>query len=172
MSRKVSIKHPNGNEDFVMFFRNHMTELRWLAKENPTAYAIFMFLCEHMDRGNGIICPSTLLEEYFNISKRTVQRAIKHLNDNGFICIMKVGTSNAYIINPSIAWTSKKEGIEYCQFDGTFLIDRKQNLDYSMEKERLKMKNYSARAKQIPGQLAFATYTEALLEDNLIEEQE
>lgn len=158
------------NDDFVMFFREHMPELRWLSIENTTAYNIFMFLCEHMDRSNGLICPSSILEDYFNVSKRTVQRAIKYLSDNGFICIMKVGTSNAYIVNPSIAWTSKKDGIEYCQFNGTFLIDRKQNLDYSLEAQRTKIKNYTKRAQQVPGQLAFATYTEAVLEDNLIEE--
>lgn len=171
MSKKKEIRTP-GNEDFVMFFRNHMPELRWLSIENPTAYNVFMFLCEHMDRSNGLICPSSLLEQYFNKSRVTISRAIQYLSNNGFICIMKVGTANAYIVNPSIAWTSKKEGIEYCQFNGTFLIDRKQNLDYSLEAQRLKMKNYSTKAKQIPGQLAFASFTEAVLEDNLIEEHE
>ena len=151
------------NKDFVMFFRDHMTELRWLSRENPTAYQIFMFFCEHMDRGNGLVCPLSILEDYFGYSKRTIQRAIKHLSDNGFICVLKVGTSNAYVINPQIAWTSKRNGLEYCQFNGNILIDRKQNMDYSLDKQRLKMKNYSTKAKQIPGQLAFSTYTEELM---------
>lgn len=175
MARSKNQLDHHKNDNFVMFFREHMPELRWLSMENRTAYNIFMFLCEHMDRGNGLICPSSLLEDYFNISRMTVSRAIRHLYDNGFIDILKVGGSNAYIVNPSIAWTNKKDGIEYCQFNGTFLIDRKQNLDYSLENQRIKMKNYSSKAKQIPGQLSFATFTNELVgieEGDIVEDEE
>ena len=170
MSKK-EVDNFDKNENFIMFFREHLAEMRWLSQENPTAYNVFLFLCEHMDRGNGIICPSSLMEQYFNKSRVTISRAIKHLYDNGFIDILKIGTSNAYVINPSIAWTNKKAGIEYCQFNGTMLVDRKQNLDYSIEHPRTKMRNYTKKATQIPGQLSFAQLPEALevQEDDIVD---
>ncbi|MDR3668864.1 MAG: replication/maintenance protein RepL [Ignavibacteriaceae bacterium] len=118
----------NGN--FVMMYRDHMPEVRWLMKKSGIASSILNFIMEHMDSKNALICSQQVFIDYFEISRPTVARAIKLLYDNGFIDILKSGTSNVYIVNKEIAWTSWNNQKEYCQFNGNILISKSENKDY------------------------------------------
>lgn len=129
------------NSNFIMLFRDNIPELMWLQMNHPRAASILMFLCNHMDRCNSIVCPSNILEEYFNVSRQTISENIRRLYEFGFIDILKCGTSNVYVINPDFAWTSEKKGMEYCSFNGKILINRKDNKDHDIEKQRRKLKS-------------------------------
>ena len=75
-------------------------------RQNATAFQIFMFICEHMDGYNALMASYQVFMDYTDKSKDTIRKAIKYLYDNGFVDILKSGTSNVYIINQDIAWTS------------------------------------------------------------------
>ena len=94
------------NSNFVMIYREHMPEIRWLMKKSRYASNIFNFILEHMDYNNALMCSYQVFMDYFEISKDTVRLAIKILKENGFIDILKSGTNNVYIVNQEIAWTS------------------------------------------------------------------
>lgn len=94
------------NSNFVMMYREHMPEIRWLMKKSKYASSIFNFILEHMDYNNALMCSYQVFMDYFEISKPTVTRAIKLLKDNGFIDVLKSGTSNVYIVNQEVAWSS------------------------------------------------------------------
>ena len=127
-------KDEKKNSDFVQLYRNHITEVRWLLNKNPLACEIFLFLLEHMDTSNALACSSALLEDYFEKSRTTIFRAIKVLKEEGFVHTLKLGTSNVYIVNQDIAWSSWNNKKEYCKFEGKILVSRKENKDYAYKK--------------------------------------
>ena len=133
------------NSNFVMLYRDHIPELRWLMKKSGIASGILHFILEHMDYQNALICPSSVLEDYFDISRTTAHRAIKLLKDNGFIDILKMGTSNVYIINEEIAWSSWENQKQYYKFNGNVLISAKENKDYVYQSQSDKFKSLRVR---------------------------
>lgn len=135
----------NGN--FVMMYRDHMPEIRWLMKKSGIASSILNFIMEHMDNKNALICSQQVFMDYFEISRPTVARAIKLLYENGFIDILKSGTSNVYIVNKEIAWTSWNNQKEYCQFNGNILISKTENKDYFYRNQFDKFKELREREK-------------------------
>jgi DNA-binding PadR family transcriptional regulator len=60
----------------------------------------------------------------------TIYRAIKTLQDNGFIDVLKMGTSNVYIVNEDLAWTDKNTKKKFAKYDGKILVSKKENKDY------------------------------------------
>ena len=122
------------NKDFVQLYRQHLAEIRWLAKNNAVAMEIFMFILEHMDKRNAVACSYAILEDYTGKSKATITRAIKVLKDNGFIGILKMGTCNVYIVNQEVAWTTDHDKKEYFKFNGTLIVSKKENKDYAYKK--------------------------------------
>lgn len=118
------------NNNFVMMYREHMPEIRWLIKKSRYASNIFNFILEHMDYNNALMCSYQIFMDYFEISSETVRKSIKILKDNGFIDILKSGTNNVYIVNQEVAWTSWDNQKKYCKFQGNVLISAKENKDY------------------------------------------
>lgn len=135
------------NHNFIMMYRNFMPEMRWLMKKSGIASSILNFIMEHMDNKNTLMCSYNVFIDYFEISKPTVTRAIKILYDNGFIDILKSGTSNVYIVNHEIAWTSWENQKKYCKFDGKILISQKENKDYVYKSQYNKFKQLREREK-------------------------
>ena len=118
------------NRDFVQVYRENMKELRWLMINHPSASSILFFIMEHMDGKNALCCAHSVIADYFEISERTVSRNVKILKDNGFIDILKSGTTNVYVINPEVAWSSWNNQKAYAKFEGNILINKKENKDY------------------------------------------
>lgn len=133
-------KREQKNSNFVMMYREHMPEMRWLMKKSGIASGILNFIMEHMDYQNALMCSYQVFMDYFEVSADTVRRAIKLLRDNGFIDILKSGTSNVYIVNSEIAWASWENQKKYCKFQGNILISATENKDYDYRRqfERLK----------------------------------
>lgn len=133
------------NKNFVMMYRDHMPELRWLMKKSGIASSILNFIMEHMDNKNALCCSYQVFIDYFDISKDTVRRSIKLLKDNGFIDVLKSGTSNVYIVNDEVAWTSWENQKKYCKFQGNILISATENKDYYYRSQFDKFKELRER---------------------------
>ena len=93
-----------------------------------------------MDHTNALACSYAVFEEALGKSKATVTRAVKVLKDNGFLSVLKMGTSNVYIINQEVAWSSWDNKKKYCKFNGNMLISHKENKDYRYSKTSTKVK--------------------------------
>jgi len=133
------------NKNFVMMFRDHMPEMRWLMQKNGTAASMLNFIMEHMDNKNALMCSYEVFIDYFEISKDTVRRYIKLLYDNGFIDILKSGTSNVYIVNQSVVWNSWNNQKQYCAFDGNILVSKTENKDFEYRSQYDKFKQLRIR---------------------------
>ena len=118
------------DRDFVKVFRNHIDDIAKLARENGKAYDLFMLLIKHMDGTNALCVSNKALQELLNCSKPTVCKAVKYLKDNGWVCVLKNGTSNVYIVNPDVAWTSYGNQKQYCKFQANVLLSSTENAEY------------------------------------------
>jgi len=133
------------NRNFVQLYRDNMPEIRWLMSKNGTAAGILFFILEHMDGKNALACSYAVFEDYFEVSKPTVTRALKLLRDNGFIGVLKMGTSNVYVVNTDIAWTSWNNQKEYAFFEGNILVSKKENKDYTYRNQFDRFKSIRER---------------------------
>lgn len=93
---------------FYMMSRAAEKNLRALQKENATASLVFSFLREHMAIGtNAVTVSNEALAAFLSVSTRTIVRAVKHLKDNRYVQVIKVGSTNSYIVNEQIAFSGR-----------------------------------------------------------------
>ena len=118
------------NRDFIQLYRDHIDDVAKLARDNGKAYDLFMLLVKHMDGTNALAVSNIALSELLQVTTRTVQRAVKYLKDNGWVCVLKSGTSNVYIVNPDVAWTSYGNQKQSCKFQANVLLSSSENAEY------------------------------------------
>lgn len=118
------------NKDFVQVYRRHIDDIARLAKENGKAYDLFMFLIKHMDGSNALCVSTAVLAELMETSTRTIMRAVKYLKEKGWLCVLKSGTTNVYIVNPEIVWTSYADQKCYCKFETNVILSSTENAEY------------------------------------------
>ena len=118
------------NRDFVQLYRDHIDDVARLAREGGKAYDLFMLLIKHMDGTNALCVSNKALQEILKCSKPTICKAVNYLRDNGWICVLKSGTSNVYIVNPDVAWTSYGNQKAYCKFNANVLLSSSENAEY------------------------------------------
>ena len=107
---------------WTQFNNEHTKELMWLAIKHPKAHAILYFLIDQMDEYNAVMCSYKVIEDVINVKQATVARNIKVLKDNGFIAILKSGTSNVYAINDSVYWKSWGNNKRYSKFPANVVL--------------------------------------------------
>ena len=95
-----------------------------------------------MDNRNTLACSNAVLEEYFDKSRSTIQRATKTLVEGGFVAKFKVGNSSVYTVNPDLAWTDKRTNKKFSKYDGNILVSKKESLDYFHSENYEKFKSY------------------------------
>jgi hypothetical protein len=68
-----------------------------------------------------------LLAEELEVSERTIRRAVRHLEEGNHLVVAKVGTANAYILNPAEVWKTYEEHKRFCAFGARTLASKAQN---------------------------------------------
>jgi len=120
VEREKSKKQKN---KFVQITDPHgLIAMRAVYAKSKVAGDLFQFMMQYMDRSNCLICSMNLLAEGIGKSRVTVARAIKLLEQNKYILIAKVGTTNAYHLNSSICWKAWANGKPYAKLSGTVLL--------------------------------------------------
>lgn len=107
---------------WTQYNNEHTKEMMWLALKHPKAHAILLFLVDQMDTYNAVICSMQVLQEVLEIGRTTASNAIKVLKDNGFIAVLKSGTSNVYAINDSVYWKSWGNKKQYSKFPANVVL--------------------------------------------------
>ena len=103
--RKREKKSPYS--DFAQLNREKIPHLDRACRDNPTAVRILLFIMQHMNHCNVLLCPYRVFEEYLGLSQATVARGLRYLREKGFISVeKKPGIGNTYILNDELAWTS------------------------------------------------------------------
>jgi Fe2+ or Zn2+ uptake regulation protein len=128
------------NHNFIQLYRDNMPELRWLMANHNFASSLLFFILEHMDNRNFLACSYAVFEDYFGKSRSTVYRAVKLLEENGFLNVLKMGTSNVYVVNEDLAWTDGNDKKKFAKYDGKILVSKKENKDFESKSQFDKFK--------------------------------
>ena len=123
-------KHKSKFKDFYQINKKHSDKLITLALKNPKANALLLFILNNMDGLNALQCSSIVLQEALGMSRTTIYRLTKYLQQNGFIAILKSGTSNVYIVNDDLAWSSWGNNKQYCKFPATVMLSGTENAEF------------------------------------------
>lgn len=92
----------NKQLDFLRLFRQGCKQIRSLLRDNRAAADLFLYLAENADMNSGAVAvDQTVLAHELGCSDRHVRRAIKALEDGGFI---RRAGATVFAINPAIIW--------------------------------------------------------------------
>jgi len=100
----------------------HTKELMWLARKHGVALAMLYFLVDQMNDYNAVMCSYQVLQEVLEISKSSVIRNLNVLKTQGFIAILKSGTSNVYTVNDNVYWKSWGNKKKYSKFPANVIL--------------------------------------------------
>lgn len=132
---KKSIYH-----DFAQLNKKAIPNIIKASQENPKACQVLLFILMHMDKLNALVCSYQVFQERLGLSQATVARAIKYLKQNGMIAVLRSGSSNVYIANPDIAWTSSGDKVKYCQFPANVVLSSSEQEKFSqVDFDRMKV---------------------------------
>lgn len=109
-------------KNFAQLNRDKIAHIIACANADKQAVRILLFIIEHMDKFNALLCSYKVFEEQLNISKPTITRAIKYLKEKGFISVYRSGTSNVYVLNDDLAWTNTGDKHKYCKFPANIIL--------------------------------------------------
>ena len=84
---------------FYQINKDNSDYLRSCLDENPKALKLLLFIFDHMDKYNAVICSYKVFQETLGMGQATVARCVKYLKDHGFLYVYKTGTSNVYVAN-------------------------------------------------------------------------
>jgi DNA-binding transcriptional regulator YhcF (GntR family) len=122
------------NPPFVQFYKHSLPFVRKLVKLNGTASQVFIFLVENMEGDNAIIVSQQAMSEVLGIAKRTVQYAIKYLQENKYIDVIKSGTTNVYCVNADIVWQQSHDKKKFAKFAARVFVTESEQV--AVKKER------------------------------------
>lgn len=95
--------------------------------DNRAAAKLYMFLANNCGHDNAVVCTYDLLAEELELSERTIRRAVRHLEEGDHIVVAKIGTANAYILNPEEVWKTYEEHKRFCGFSARALASKTEN---------------------------------------------
>lgn len=116
---------------WTQFNLEHTKELMWLALKHPKAHAILYFLVDQMDEYNAVMCSTNVLEEVLGISRQTISKNITLLKENGFIAVLKSGTSNVYTINDKVYWKTYGNKHQYSKFPANVVLSMSEQDEFT-----------------------------------------
>lgn len=132
----------NKNKDFLQLYRKELRSMRGLTTKNSTSMQILLLFAEKMNKQNAIVISMKALQQITGHSRATLSRAVKTLKDESFIKIVKIGTSNAYILNSNVFWTTHADHKEKISvFSATVIATgAEQNEKYIENWDKVKLK--------------------------------
>jgi hypothetical protein len=139
-------------KNFYQFNREHSANMIKLAGKYPKSHQVLLFLLEHMDMYNAVMCSYKVLCEILEFSESTAKRAVKVLKDFGFIAVYKSGTANVYAINKNLAWSSWGTNHKYAKFGANIIIaesEQETNKPRNTKAKTLKHKEIIVEDKKV-----------------------
>ena len=121
---------------FYQVNKDNSEYLRSCLDENPKALKLLLFIFDHMDKYNAVICSYQVFQEALGMSGRTVSRCVKYLKDNGFLYVYKSGTSNVYVANKDLVWNSWGNNVEYCEFPANIILSASEQEEHAKVRDK------------------------------------
>lgn len=110
---KAAYDKKRQNDHFVQVYEKAFCKLQWLIAENRSAAILYMYLAENIDTNGALVASQKALIELTGLSRTSLYRAIKLLEEIGSLVRIKVGRMTVYALDPAEVWrsfNSAKEG--------------------------------------------------------------
>lgn len=112
-----------------------------LISRKPRAAELLHHLVAQMGQQNAVVVSQKVLGQLMGKSLDTVQRALRVLEDEKWIQVVKMngpGTVAAYVVNDRVAWGQKRDQLYLSVFSATVVADRADQDAQSLESTALK----------------------------------
>ncbi len=113
-----------GNDNFVMLFRDKIAILRQVAREEPTAMRVLLVFIENMATDNVLAISQRTVSEMAGLSQSTVCRAYSYMKKIGLIDVFMVGSQPCVAVNAELVWASHANGKKYAKCRATLVISK------------------------------------------------
>lgn len=97
------------NHDFVQVKKSDLILLTELAGTSLIAHKMLMMLVQTMNKENVVIFSQKAMQQELDVSRPTIDRAIKLLKNDLWVQVIKIGSVNAYVMNSSVFWTGRRD---------------------------------------------------------------
>lgn len=125
---KKELSQDEKNIDFVQIYSDTFKNFGDLTKKSPISAQILFFFIQNMAVQNNALSVSlTALSEILGYSKPTLIKAIKVLESDKYIEVIKQGTSNIYVVNEKVAWRRARNQRQYAIFSATVIATSTEN---------------------------------------------
>ncbi|MDM5181737.1 hypothetical protein PO883_31650 [Massilia sp. DJPM01] len=104
------LKRDVDDPEIVRMSKIYMDETIDLAKQNASAFKILMLMVSKMTKVNSLMISNESLEKLTGSSNSTIKRAVRYLREEGWLDVVKAGSSNIYRINSDIFWHETSDG--------------------------------------------------------------
>jgi hypothetical protein len=135
------------NQNFVQLSQSNIVEIVKLESESASASKILWFLVSKMNKSNAVVISQKTLMVLTGMGRTSVYTAVKHLRNNRWIDVLKVGTANAYVVNSQVFWKSSNDK-KYTSFSAQVIT----SLD-EQESENLNVL-FESKLKSVPMEFA------------------
>ena len=126
--------------DFTMVTRGYWADIRALSKRMPVAFQLLTLITERMNRTNALVVSQATLSELLGVGRTTVHKAVRLLEQERWVQVVKVGTANAYILNSKVAWRDHS-GKRYGSFYAEVLVSQEEQQKTSEELEGVELRH-------------------------------
>lgn len=132
-SREVEAENAKRNRNFYMTFKDEGSpKIRKLIRLNGVAAELFLFIGENMDKSNALVASGKAFATALDTSEASISRALKVLDEEGYIARFKTGGSNVVVANPDIVWNSWATGKTVCLFNNAKVLLSKDEQDKTL----------------------------------------
>lgn len=121
------------NRNFYMTFKDEGSpKIRKLIRLNGVAAELFLFIGENMDKSNALVASGKAFAAALETSEASISRALKVLDEQGYIARFRTGGSNVVVANPEIVWNSWATGKTVCLFNNAKVLLSKDEQDKTL----------------------------------------
>lgn len=126
--------------DFTMVTRGYWADLRALSRRMPAAFEILTLITERMNKSNALVISQATMCEILGYGRTTIHKAVRLLEDEQWVQVIKVGTANAYVVNSKVVWRDHS-GKRYSSFFAEVLVSETEQSKTAKEMDNMELKH-------------------------------
>jgi biotin operon repressor len=107
--------------DFVQYTRGYLKDQRSMARRSPAAWQVFTLLVERMNKGNALVISQATMAQILGYTRTTINSAVKLLEAEHWLQVVKIGQANGYLINSKVVWRDHS-GKRYGTFNAQVVV--------------------------------------------------
>lgn len=92
------------NQNFIQVSKAVWNHIQTLSRENKAAFDVLWYLGGQVNKYNAVMVSMNTLARAIRKSRTTAFHAVTYLQKNKWVQVVKVGSSNVYVINSAVFW--------------------------------------------------------------------